>query len=165
MVDFRSLVPWRSRSDSPARRGDFQEPFVAFRREMERMFDEFFDNFPGRALGSWSAVTPHIDLNETDKELIVTAELPGLDDKDFEVTVSGDVVTLKGEKRAEHEEKRGDAHYVERRFGAFARAIRLPFEPRDAKIDAKYDKGVLTIRVPKPAELQRPARRIDVQKI
>jgi HSP20 family protein len=98
-------------------------------------------------------------------ELIVTAELPGLDEKDFEVTVSGEVLTLKGEKKAEHEERRGDAHYVERRLGGFSRSLRLPFEARNAKIDAKYDKGVLMIRVPKPVELQRPARRIEVQKV
>jgi HSP20 family protein len=170
MVDFKALVPWRGKSEAPARREDFYDPFVAFRREMERMFDDFFDGFGGRALGSplfgsWSGVTPSMDLNETDKELVVTAELPGLDDKDFEVTVSGDLLTLKGEKKAEREERNGDAHYVERRFGAFSRSVRLPFEVKEEKVDARYDKGVLTVRIPKPAELQRPARRIEVRSV
>jgi HSP20 family protein len=91
--------------------------------------------------------------------------LPGLDEKDFEVTVSGDILTLKGEKKAERDERNGDAHYVERRFGSFSRSVRLPFEVKDEKVDASYDKGVLTVRIPKPAELQRPARRIDVRTV
>ncbi len=170
MIDFKALVPWRGRSEAPARRDDFWAPFAAFRREMDRMFDDFFDGLGGRApatpfFGSRTGVTPSIDLDETDKELIVTAELPGLDDKDFEVTVSGDVLTLKGEKKAEREERNGDAHYIERRFGAFSRSVRLPFEVNDQEVDARYDKGVLTIRIPKPAELQRPARRIEVRSV
>ena len=170
MVDFKSLIPWRERSEAPARRNELLDPFMAFRREMDRMFDDFFHGVGGRALGSpllgsWSGVTPSMDLNETDKDLIITAELPGLDDKDFEVTVSGDVLTLKGEKKAERVQKSGESHYIERRFGSFSRSVRLPFEVRDEKVDAKFDKGVLTIRVPKPAELPRPARRIEVQSI
>jgi HSP20 family protein len=165
MVDFKAVVPWRGKSEAPARREDFYDPFVAFRREMDRMFDNVFHGIGLPALGSWTEVTPSMDLNETDKEPVVTAELPGLDDKDFEVTVSGDLLTLKGEKKAEREERNGDAHYIERRFGAFSRSVRLPFEVKDAKVDAQYEKGVLTIRIPKPAELQRPARRIDVRRV
>ncbi len=165
MVDFKALVPWRGKSEAPARREDFYDPFVAFRREMDRMFDNFLRGTGLPALGSWTDVTPSMDLNETDKEFVVTAELPGLDDKDFEVTVSGDMLTLKGEKKAEREERNGDAHYIERRFGAFSRSVRLPFEVKDEKVDAQYEKGVLTIRIPKPAELQRPARRIDVRRV
>jgi len=167
MVDFKALVPWRGKSEPPVRWEDAYGPFAAFRREMDRMFDDFFG---GRAVaapfnGAWTGVTPSMDLNETDKELIVTAELPGLDEKDFEVTVSGDLLTLKGEKKAEREERRGDAHYVERRFGSFSRSVRLPFEVEDEKVDAQYAKGVLTIRIPKPAEQQRPARRVKVRSV
>jgi HSP20 family protein len=111
----------------------------------------------------WRAVTPTIDLAEDDKELVVMAELPGLNEKDFEVTLSGDVLTIRGEKMAEREEKKGGATYMERRFGSFARSIRLPFEVRDEEVDARYDKGVLTIRVPKPPEAQRTTRRIEVK--
>lgn len=167
MVDLKALVPWRDRSQAPTRREDFHDPFVAFRREIDRMFDEFFDGFGGRSLrsafGGWADVTPSIDLAETDKEIVVTAELPGLDPKDFEVTVAGDVLTLKGEKKDEHERRDGDSYYKERRFGQFSRSVRLPFEVTDEKVDARYDKGVLTVRIPKPAELQRAARRIEVK--
>jgi HSP20 family protein len=75
----------------------------------------------------------------------------------------GDILTIKGEKKAEHEQKNGDAYYMERRFGSFSRSLRLPFEVKDEKVNAKYDKGVLTIRVPKPAEIQNAARRIEVK--
>ena len=166
-MDFGSLMPWRERSSMPTtRRDDILDPFVSFRREVDRMFDDFFNNF-GRGLrgpgADWRAVTPTIDLTEDDKELVVTAELPGLSEKDFEVTLSGDVLTIRGEKRAEQEERRGGATYMERRFGAFARSIRLPFEVGDDKVDARYDKGVLTVRVPKPPEAQRATRRIEVK--
>jgi HSP20 family protein len=168
-MDFKSLVPWREKSQTPAARDDFLDPFVTFRREMDRMFDDFFNSFGfgGRALrpmsGGWPGVTPVIDVAETDKDTVVTAELPGLDEKDFEVTVAGDVLTIKGEKKAEHEEKNGDAYYMERRFGSFSRSVRLPFEVKDEKVDAKYDKGVLTIRIPKPAAAQNAVRRIEVK--
>ena len=168
-MDLKSLVPWRNNSKPhvPATRDDYFDPFVTFRREMDRMFDDLFTGFSGPGLQSasagWQGVTPTLDVTETEKELVVTAELPGLDDKDFEVTLAGDVLTIRGEKKSEHEEKNGDAHYLERRFGSFSRAVRLPFEMKDEKVDARYDKGVLTIRVPKPAEAQRAVRRIEVK--
>jgi HSP20 family protein len=169
MVDFKALAPWRDKSNAPAPREEHRDPFLAFRREVDRMFDDFFSGFGrrkgGLAFGSWETPTPCMDLTENDKEIVVTAEMPGLDEKDFEVTVAGDLLTLKGEKKAEHEHRNGDAHYVERRFGSFSRSVRLPFEVQDEKLDAHYEKGVLTIRVPKPADMQRQARRIDVRTV
>jgi HSP20 family protein len=168
-MDFKSLVPRREKSQAPATREDFFDPFVSFRREVDRMFDDFFNNlgFGGRSLrpliGGWQGVTPTIDVAETDREMVVTAELPGLDQKDFEVTLAGDVLTIKGEKKAEQEQKDGDHYYMERRFGTFSRSVRLPFEVKDEKVDAKYDRGVLTIRVPKPVEAQQAVRRIEVK--
>ena len=169
MVDFKALVPWRDKSQIPAPRGEYHDPFVTFRREVDRMFDDFLSGFGRRAigapLGSSSGPSPSMDLTENDKEIVVTAEMPGLDHEDFEVTVSGDVLTLKGEKKAEHEHRNGDTHYMERRFGSFSRSVRLPFEVKDERVDARYEKGVLTIRVPKPADMQRQARRTDVRTV
>jgi HSP20 family protein len=165
MVDFKALVPWRDKSQTPASREDYHDPFLSFRREVDRMFDDFFSGFGRRAVGSSFTPTPSMDLTENDKEIVVTAEMPGLDHKDFEVTVSGDLLTLKGEKKAEHERRNGDAYYMERSFGSFARSVRLPFEVKDEQVDARYEKGVLTIRVPKPADMQRQARRIEVRTI
>jgi HSP20 family protein len=169
MVDFKALVPWRDKSQTPAPRDEYHDPFLAFRREVDRIFDDFFSGFGRRAVGSpfgpWSTATPSMDLTDNEKEIVVTAEMPGLDEKDFEVTVSGDLLTLKGEKKDENEHRNGDAYYMERRFGSFSRSVRLPFEVKDEKVDARYEKGVLTIRVPKPADLQRQARRIDVHTV
>ena len=165
-MDFGSLIPWREKSQVPTQRDDFLDPFVAFRREMDRMFDNFFNGLGARALRpstAWQGVLPTIDVAETDKEMVITAEIPGLNDKDFEVTLAGDVLTIKGEKKAEQEEKDGNAYYAERRYGAFSRSVRLPFEVKDEQVDANYDKGVLTVRVPKPAEAQRAVRRIEVK--
>jgi HSP20 family protein len=78
------------------------------------------------------------------------------------VTLADDLLTIKGEKKAE-QEKNGNFTYAERRYGSFARSVRLPFQAGDVQIDAKYDKGVLTIRVPKPADAQKAARRIEVK--
>ncbi len=165
-MDFGSLIPREKPSLPSMWRDDLLDPFVSFRREVDRIFDDFFSDFGRglrRARADWGAVTPEIDVAETDKELVVTAELPGLNEKDFEVTLSGDLITIKGEKKAEQEERQGDTTYMERRFGSFARTIRLPFEVRDEKVDARYEKGVLTIRVPKPPEAQRAMRRIEVK--
>jgi HSP20 family protein len=168
MVDFRSLVPWRARSEVPAPRDDWFDPFVSFRREMDRMFDSFFDAFSERSgrgvapFGRFGA-TPALDIAETDKELVITAEVPGVSEKDVEVTLSGDLLTIKGEKKAEQEERDGGYSYMERRFGSFSRSVRLPFEVKDETVDAQYDKGILTIHIPKPADLQKPVRRIEVK--
>ena len=169
MVDFKALVPWRDKSQTPAPREEYPDPFLAFRREVDRMFDDFFSGSGprsvGSSFGSWSTPTLNIDLTENEKEIVVIAEMPGLDDKDFEVTVSGDLLTLKGEKKAEHEQKNGDSYYMERRFGSFSRSVRLPFEVKDETVDARYEKGVLTVRIPKPANMQRQARRIEVRTV
>jgi HSP20 family protein len=164
MVDFKSLVPWKNnRSQPPALREDYFDPLVAFRREMDRMFDHFFDGFPGRTGNGPGAIAPAIDLDENDKEMVVSAELPGVTDKDIEVSLAGDVLTIKGEKKTEMEEKKGGSFYTERRYGSFARSLRLPFEVKDEQVVAKFKDGILTIRLPKPAEMQSQVRRIDVK--
>jgi HSP20 family protein len=163
MMNLGALVPWREKSHVPVKREDFYEPFATFRREVDRMFDEFFGSVGTNAAQHWGAgVVPTVDVTDAEKEMVVTAELPGLNQNDFELTLSGDVLTIKGEKKEENEKRNGGAYYVERRFGSFSRSVRLPFTVEDGQIDAKYDKGVLTIRVPKPAEAQRQVRRIEV---
>ena len=145
------------------KRDDFFDPFVSFRREMDRMFDRFFDGLPASNGTGWQALTPAVDIDETDKEMVITAELPGASDKDVDVSLAGDVLTIKGEKKSEKEQKDGDSTYVERRFGSFARSVRLPFEMKDGQVDARFKDGVLTINVPKPRDMQRSVRRIAVK--
>lgn len=162
MVDFNALVPWRNnKSRTPAVHGeDSFDPFVSFRREMDRIFDDFFDGLPTRSARS-SAIMPVVDVDETDREMIVTAELPGVSDKDIEVSLAGDVLTIKGEKKTEKEDK--DRGYSERRYGSFTRSLRLPFEVKDEEVEAKFKDGVLSIRVPKPTDMQKSARKIEVK--
>jgi HSP20 family protein len=165
-MNLRSLAPWRSRSQAPATRGDDFDPFVSMRQEMDRVFDNFFGALdrPSRGLmGGWQTISPALDIAENEKDVVVTAELPGLDEKDFEVTLAGDVLTLKGEKKSEQEKKNGDSQYVERRYGSFSRSVRLPFTVKNEAVEANYDKGVLTVRIPKPAEAQNAVRRIEVK--
>ena len=160
----RSLIPWREKS-VPAESEDFADPFVSLRRNIDRMFDDFFDGAlacrPGFA--RLNDFGPSIDVEDTDKEIVVTAELPGLDRKDFEVTLSGDILTIKGEKKSASESRNGGSHYVERRFGSFARSVRLPFAASEEQVDAKYEKGILSIRLAKPADAQNEVKRIEVK--
>ena len=97
-------------------------------------------------------------------ELVITADLPGVDEKDVEVTLSGDTLTIKGEKKIEHEEKGDDGRYTERRVGSFSRSIRLPLEVQEEEIDANFDDGVLTTRVHKQPQAQKTVRRIEVKR-
>jgi HSP20 family protein len=142
---FRELVPWQ-------RRELRREPVRDLGREVNRLFDEVFRGFDrafelAPAAGAARAFEPRIDVEETAKELRVTAELPGLEEKDFEIHVEGDVLTLRGEKR----EERGDraAGWFERRHGAFQRAIRLPAEVDADAATATFKDGVLRIALPR----------------
>ena len=161
----KSLIPWRDKSDVSVQQDDRLDPFARFHREVDRMFDDFFTGslarFPG--FDRLSTFGPSIDVEDTDKEILVTAEVPGLDSKDFTVTLSGDVLTIAGEKKDARDEKLGGMQYVERRFGSFSRSVRLPFNAGDEKVDAQYEKGVLTVRIPKPAELAKTSKQIEVR--
>jgi HSP20 family protein len=97
-------------------------------------------------------------------ELLITAELPGVDEKDVEVTVSGDTLTIRAEKEVAHEEKGDGGRYVERRTGVLSRSIWLPFGVNDEELDATFDEGVLTIRLQKLPEAQKTLRRTEVKR-
>lgn len=139
------------------RRGD---PISHLHQEIDRMFG---DLMPGRAGDGGMTMAPRIDMAETDDSIEITAELPGVDQKDLDVSVEGDVLTLKGEKKSESEEKKKDFHVVERSYGAFRRAIRLPGNVDPDKVNATFDKGVLKVSMPKPEEARQNRRRIEVK--
>ena len=169
-MNLKSLVPWGHKPKAPVHYREPGDPMINCRREIDQLFDDFFEAFNGfgpRALmrgeKGWPAGMPSIDVTDSDKELVVAAELPGVDEKDVEVTLEGDVLTIRGEKKHEHEEKDGERHYVERSYGSFSRSVRLPFEAGDQDARADFDKGVLTIRIPKPAEIQSKVKQIEVK--
>ncbi len=143
------LTPWK-----PVRE------LSTLRREMDRLFEDFLGEkgafFP--EAGSW---VPAIDVSETDDNIIVKAELPGMDSKDIDVTVQGDILVIKGEKKEEKEAKEENFHRIERRRGAFARSIKIPVPVDSDGITAKYNKGVLTITLPKKEESK--AKQIEVK--
>jgi len=141
------------------------DSLTGLKDEMNHLFDEFFTGFerrtprmlrsyePGWLLGGRRGeLTPAVDVAEDEKAVTLTAELPGLKDEDVEVVLRDDMLTVKGEKKSEREEKKENYHLTERRYGAFERTFRLP-ETADAdKIKAAFDDGVLTVTVPKKAE-------------
>ena len=156
----RSLVPF-SWSTDLLRRSSENDPFAAMQKEINRMFEDFGRGSLMRI--STGDTAPRIDVAETDNAIEVTAELPGIDEKDVEVVLRDDLLTIKGEKKSEHEEKRKDYHLVERSFGSFARAIRLPFEADSEAVKASFAKGVLKITIANPAEVKDKTVKIPVR--
>jgi HSP20 family protein len=106
---------------------------------------------------------PAIDMSEDEKVYKISAELPGIDAKDIDVSVSGDTLVLKGEKRQEKEEKDKNYHFSERTYGSFQRSFQLPSSVDRDKVAADFSKGVLTITLPKTAEAQKPVKKIAVK--
>jgi HSP20 family protein len=124
------------------------------RREMDRLWEDYFG--PGRrALRPMEMeFAPAVDVKETADKIEVKAEVPGMDAKDINISVTGDVLTIKGEKKSEREEKEENYHLVERSYGSFSRSLKLPAAVNLDKIEASYDKGVLTITCPKKEEVK-----------
>lgn len=125
-------------------------PFTALQQEIERVFDNFvaFRGF------DTTAFTPSMEVTETDGAIEVTTELPGIDEKDVDISLSNDVLTIRGEKRAQKEEKNRSYRLVERSYGSFERSLGLPPGIDTGAVKASMDKGVLKITLPKPAAAQ-----------
>jgi HSP20 family protein len=140
----KGLVPWRQRN------GGILE---GFRQEMEDMFQRFFDvpYFDKTSTHEWA---PRVDVEETEKEIVIKADLPGVDPKNLDISVVGGSLILKGEKKEEREDKKKNYHRVERFIGQFYREIPLPSGTDTEKISASSGKGVVTITIPKKPEIQ-----------
>lgn len=138
-------------------------PLSVLRREMDRLFEDFGMRFFDVGSFGNGRFLPEADYAETDKDIVVTAELPGVDPKDVEVTLANDVLTIRGEKKSERNEKKEQYQFAERSYGAFERSISVPSGIDANKVDAKFDKGVLKVTLPKPAELQAKRQKIEVK--
>jgi len=147
------------------------DPLLSLHREVNRLFDDVFRgsrSFAPPAAqgggGSVAAFNASVDVAETDKEIRVCAELPGVDEKDIEVSLDGDLLTLRGEKKFEQEkgDEKTNYHLVERGYGRFQRSLRLPFQVNPDEVKASFQNGVLTVTVPKSAQQAR-SRRIQIQ--
>ena len=132
---------------------DEGNPLQALRHRMDQLFDDFAGGSGWPFTDGREDVMPRVDVSETDKEITVAAELPGVDEKDLDLSLVDDVLTIKGEKKQEREEKRESYQLTERSYGRFHRSMRLPFEPDAKKIKATFKSGVLTVTVPKPPEV------------
>jgi HSP20 family protein len=148
----------------PMRRED-ENPFYSLQREMNKLMENFFgEGALGPALSDDFAgdFLPKVDLREEDQAFVVSAELPGMEEKDVEVLLSGDALTIKGEKKQEKEEKGQNYHRIERHYGSFNRIITLPAEVLTDKVEASFEKGILKITLPK-AEKKPEAKKIPIK--
>lgn len=137
-------------------------PFFALQREVNRLFEDFFALTP-QEREDWMTEYPQIDVRETDKDLKVSAELPGMTDKDIEVLISGDSLTIKGEKKEEKEDKKENYHRMERRYGSFRRVLQLPGEVKADQARATFKNGVLEISIPKSEEAQKEKKKVEIK--
>jgi HSP20 family protein len=146
-------------------------PFASLHREIDRLFEDFNGGFWRSSFRSpifdlvptsW-ATAPAVDFTDTEKAYELAAELPGIDEKNVEVKVANGVLTIKGEKNEEKEEKKKDYYLRERNFGSFERSFQMPDGIDGDKIEASFRKGVLTVTLPKKPEVQRATKRIDVK--
>ena len=138
------------------------DPFRTLRMDFDQLWDEFFDM--GRpAFSKVAAFNPSVDVTETGKQIVIKADLPGMEDKDIDLEIDGDLLTLRGE-RSEEKEEGDDQHrrVVERSYGRFERSMRLPFAPGDKDVDTSFRTGVLTVKIKKPKELESKARKIAI---
>ena len=143
------------------------DPFLSLHREMNRLFD---DVFRGAALpvagtqgrGVSNFVNASMNVSETDKEIRITAELPGVTEQDIDISLDDDVLTIRGEKKFERTDDKENFHFVERSYGTFQRSLRLPFPVDPEQVQASFENGVLTVTVPKTGRQER-SHRIQVQ--
>jgi HSP20 family protein len=143
----------------------YSDPFTAIRSEVDRIFDSFMRPGWYRPLFRESAqqMMPSVDVREEDSEIVFEAELPGMSEKDIDVSVRDGVLTLKGEKKFEREDQKANYRVSERSYGMFERSFQLPEAVDTEGITAKFEKGVLTVRVPKKPEADKGQKKIEVK--
>jgi len=157
-------MPNRSWLPSRGDRGRDVEHFRGFKTQIDSLFEDWF----GRSMGG--VLAPRVDVAEDEKAVTLTAELPGVDEKDIDVSLVEDQLTIRGEKRSEHDEKKEEdgrtLHRVERSYGAFQRTLALPYKVDPAQVSAQFKDGVLKITLPKPPDAiaQKQGRKIEINK-
>jgi HSP20 family protein len=147
-----TLVRWRPTGD-----------MFRFRDEMDHLFNDFIDRLPFPRESAQQIWNPEVDVREMDNEIIVEAEIPGMEQKDIDVSIKDNVLTLKGEKKMEKEEKEANYHRVERTYGSFVRSLMLPSKVSADKATAKYKNGVIKITVPKTEEVKPKEIAVEVK--
>jgi HSP20 family protein len=147
-------------------RGLGASPFTVLQRQMNRLFEDVFGPeaglFPQTAEPMRGMLSPRVEVTETETDLRVVAELPGVKEQDIEVSLDDNVLSLRAEKKAERKDERENTHFTERSYGMFQRSLQLPFPVNPDEVNAAFEQGVLTITVPKPKEREQ-RRKIEVR--
>jgi len=150
-----------------SKKQEADHPFYSLQREINKLFDNFFYDLDkasgGWYEGGWGTFSPAVDMRDNEKEFVIKAELPGVDEKDVEVTVTGDTVTIRGEKKEEKENQDKNYYYMERNYGSFHRVIPLPTEADPDKAEARFKNGVMEIRIPKNQASQAKGIKIPIK--
>lgn len=158
----RDLIPWgREQSTAPSLWRDDWSPISSFRREFDRLFDDMFRTPAFSRFGEFGNMTaswPRLDVSDEDNEVVVTAEVPGMTDKDVELFVDNGMLTIRGEKKAEKAER----GYSERFYGRFERQIPLPSSVDEEHCKADFHDGLLTIHLPKTREAEESRKKIPI---
>jgi len=164
-MNMRDLIPWGRSQQASSRYRAEGDPFMTLHREMNRLFDDILNGFEltpfgSAGFGSPGRHWPHLEVVETDHDVRVSAELPGLDEKDVEAFISEGMLTIRGEKRSEIDDK--ERAFSERYYGRFERRIPLAWEVEDDKVNASFNNGVLTVTLPKSPKASAQMKRIAI---
>ncbi len=176
----KDLMPWRKKDRLPVRteryprvQDPWQQSFLAFREAADRLFDDFFrgmrwplagyDSPWESRLDVFDSGWPRADMSETDDEITVTAELPGVEKDHIDISVTNDRITIRGEKSEEDEEKAKNYYRLERSYGSFQRSFELPCEVETDKVEASFKKGILTVKLPKTVTARQRIKKIPIK--
>ena len=161
-MQIKDLIPWARKEHAPEPKSDDNNPIASLQRDMNRVFESFW-NRAGDLDWPWGGGEAKSDVVETNDHVEVSIELPGMEMKDIEVSVSDDILTVKGEKKVERQEDKKGYYLSERSYGAIYRTIPLPPGVDGEKADASFKNGVLTIKLPQTPEAQAKVKRIEVK--
>lgn len=161
-MQIKDLIPWVRKDSAPESKSGDGNPIATLQREMNQVFESFWNRF-GHLEWPWGSGEARSDMVETDNAIEISIELPGMEMKDIELTVTDDMLTLKGEKRIERQEEKRGYYLSERSYGAIYRTIPLPPGVDGDKAQASFKNGVLTIRLPQTPEAQAKVKRIEVK--
>jgi HSP20 family protein len=168
----------KSQQNLPSTRSEGRSlfgPFDELHDRIDRLFSDVSRGFgmpdmwgDGSRMGTsmWGGggrLMPSMEMHEADGKVMISAELPGVDEKDIDISVQEDMLTISGEKKAEVEHKEGSGHRTERTYGSFSRSVTLPFTIEPDKVEARFDKGVLKLTIPRPAEARQNVKKIQIK--
>ena len=167
----KNLIPWRKKTEelTPSKCED--NPFELLHRQMNDLFEDFFDGFSEksslwpslrRPTQAWTSANPTFEVSESDDEVRIKAEMPGMDEENIEILLDENVLTIRGEKKDEREKKKRNYYVSEVRYGQFHRSIDLPTGIDQGKAKAKFKRGVLTLTLPKTEQAKLERKRIHV---